>query len=117
MNPVTKVIESYVHNGRVGVLIELGLETTFTAQMEEFTRLAKDLAVHVAAAEPETVEALLQQPFAKDPAMTVGQLLLDASNHLGERITITRFVRWDSQPVLATPPDSPSVAARLRSVR
>jgi elongation factor Ts len=85
--------------------------------MEEVARLAKAIAVHIAAAAPDSVEALLQQPFIKDTAVTVGELLKNTSNQLGERITVTRFVRWDSEtpPTLSTPPDEP-VSARLRSV-
>ena len=49
------VIEAYVHSGRIGVLIELNCETDFVARTEDFKNLAKDLAMHVAAANPEYV--------------------------------------------------------------
>jgi elongation factor Ts len=118
MSPAYRVITSYVHNGRIGVLIELGLQTSFTAGIEEFAQLAKDVAVHVAGARPTSLEALLGQPFVKDAALTVAQLLATASDRLGERITVTRFVRWDTEELLGaspTPSDEPA-AARLRSV-
>ncbi len=47
------VIESYVHGGRIGVLVELNCETDFVARTDDFKVLARDLAMHVAAANPE----------------------------------------------------------------
>ena len=44
-------VTSYVHgNGRIGVLLELNCETDFTARNENFQNLAKDIALHIAAA-------------------------------------------------------------------
>ncbi len=43
------------HGGRIGVLVELNCETDFVANTDEFTRLAKDLAMHIAAARPIAV--------------------------------------------------------------
>ena len=45
-------IGSYIHNGRVGVLIELMCETDFVARNEKFQKLANELALHIAAASP-----------------------------------------------------------------
>ena len=51
-------VASYVHlGGKVGVLIELNCETDFVARNEEFQRLARDLAMHVAASSPIAVSA------------------------------------------------------------
>src|SRR5258708_5625744 len=47
------VIESYVHSGRIGVLVEINCETDFVARTEEFKQFARDIAMHVAAANPE----------------------------------------------------------------
>lgn len=47
------LIEAYIHPGaRLGVLIELRCETDFTARTDEFKRLARDLAMQVAASNP-----------------------------------------------------------------
>jgi len=43
------------HGGRIGVLVELNCETDFVANTEEFQSLARDLAMHVAAAGPLAV--------------------------------------------------------------
>lgn len=48
------LVESYIHaNGRVGTMIVLNCETDFVARNEKFQQLAKDIAMHVAAAQPE----------------------------------------------------------------
>ncbi len=47
------IIESYIHaGGRVGVLLELNCETDFVGRTDGFKALAKDLAMHIAAANP-----------------------------------------------------------------
>lgn len=47
------IIASYIHpGGRVGVLLELNCETDFVARTEDFILLAKELALHIAAASP-----------------------------------------------------------------
>lgn len=48
------LIEAYVHTGnKIGALIELNCETDFVARTETFQNLARDLAMHVAAANPQ----------------------------------------------------------------
>ena len=47
------IIETYIHPGsRVGVLVEVNCETDFVARTDDFKALAKDLALHIAAANP-----------------------------------------------------------------
>lgn len=47
------LVESYIHaGGRVGVLLELNCETDFVARTEDFKNLARDLALHIAGANP-----------------------------------------------------------------
>ncbi|HJO03919.1 MAG TPA: translation elongation factor Ts [Acidobacteriota bacterium] len=49
-------IESYVHmGGKIAVLLELNCETDFVARNEDFVSLARDLAMHVAAANPKHI--------------------------------------------------------------
>ena len=98
------VVESYIHNGnRVGVLLELNCETDFVARTDEFRSLAHDIAMHVAAMDPETVSAkdgedsetsLLDQPFVKDPSKTIQDLVNDSIAKLGENVQIRRFTRF-----------------------
>ena len=98
------VVSAYVHNsGTIGVLLELGCETDFVAKNEEFVALAKDLAMHVCAMSPTSINnedglgeetALLSQSFIKNPDMTVKQRLEGAVQKFGENTQVTRFMRY-----------------------
>lgn len=47
------IIESYIHaGGRIGVLVEVNCETDFVARTDDFKNLVKDIALHIAAANP-----------------------------------------------------------------
>lgn len=47
------IVEAYIHpGGRVGVLVEVNAETDFVARNEAFQRMVKDIAMHIAAADP-----------------------------------------------------------------
>jgi elongation factor Ts len=138
------IVGSYIHmGGKVGVLVELNCETDFVARGEEFQQLVKDIAMHVAAAEPryvsreEVPESVLEkereiaraqakndpkmanksegviekivegrlnkfyeetvlndQPFVKDPAKTIAELVTEKVAKTGERIAVRRFTRY-----------------------
>ena len=50
------IVGQYIHmGGKVGVLVEVNCETDFVARGEEFQTLVKDIAMHIAAAEPRFV--------------------------------------------------------------
>ncbi|MFN2455302.1 MAG: translation elongation factor Ts [Pyrinomonadaceae bacterium] len=137
-------VGSYIHmGGKVGVLVEVNCETDFVARGEEFQQLVKDIAMHIAAAEPRYVSrtevpqesldkerdiaraqakgdpknankpdqvidkivegrlnkyyeeaVLLDQPFVKDPAKTVGDLVTEKIATIKENITVRRFSRY-----------------------
>jgi elongation factor Ts len=62
------LIASYIHaGGRIGVLVEVNCETDFVGRTDEFQKLARDLAMHIAAEQPRWVrtedvpEAVLEQ--------------------------------------------------------
>lgn len=90
-------IGSYVHDGTVGAMVLLGSETDFVAKNPEFTALARELAMQVAAMAPENTEALLAQPFIKDGAQTVHDLLNQATQKFGERIEVSGFERLSAR--------------------
>ncbi len=47
------IVESYIHSGgRIGALVELNCETDFVGRTDDFKALAKELALHIAAANP-----------------------------------------------------------------
>ena len=97
------VVESYIHSGgRIGVLVELNCETDFVARTEDFRTLAHDLAMQVAAMDPDSFAdetsdgsaRLLEQAFIKDPSKTVQDPVTETIARTGENIQIRRFVRF-----------------------
>jgi elongation factor Ts len=46
------LIESYIHMGKIGTLVEVNCETDFVARTEDFKELARDIAMHIAATNP-----------------------------------------------------------------
>jgi len=86
-------VGSYVHEGAIGAMVLLTSETDFVARNPEFVTLARDIAMQVAAMDPENVEKLLAQPFIKDEGKTIQELLSAASQKFGERLEIGRFAR------------------------
>jgi elongation factor Ts len=134
------LVTSYIHaGGKIGVLLEVNCETDFVARTEAFQELVKDIAMHVAAADPrfvrreevssdllereraiyreqalasgkpaQTVErivegklekfyaeaVLLEQPFVKNPDVTVQDRIAEAVAKLGENIRVRRFARF-----------------------
>lgn len=88
-------IASYVHSSStMGTMVELVAETDFVSGNEEFKALARDIAMHITAANPESPEALLEQPFIKNPDMTIRAMIDGAMQKFGEKIEISRFVRF-----------------------
>jgi elongation factor Ts len=133
-------IGSYLHmGGKIGVLVEVNCESDFVARTDDFNDLVKEVAMHIAAADPkwarrEEVPAdavekekaiyraqmerenkpahvidkiiegklgsfysqfvLVDQPSIRDPAVTIGQLVAQASAKTGENIQVSRFVRY-----------------------
>ncbi len=51
------VIYSYIHNGKIGVMVEVNCETDFVAKNNDFMDFAKDVSMHIAASDPKFVKA------------------------------------------------------------
>lgn len=62
------VIGSYLHDNRIGVLVEVNCETDFVARNEIFTALVKDVAMQIAASAPQYVSVDAIPAEAKDTA-------------------------------------------------
>jgi elongation factor Ts len=134
------IIGSYIHmNGKIGVLVEVNCETDFVARNEDFQKLVKDIAMHIAASKPSYVKkedvptefvekekeillaqpdlqskpdsvkekiisgrldkilseiCLMEQPFVKNPDITVSERIKETIAKIGENITVRRFVRF-----------------------
>ncbi len=105
------LIECYVHaGGRIGAMIEINCETDFVARTDVFKDLAHNVAMQVAAMEPECVSqdqlpagseadpkvaCLMLQPYIRDQAITIEDLVNQAIGKVGENIKISRFARFE----------------------
>jgi elongation factor Ts len=49
------VIDSYVHSGRIGVVVEVNCETDFVARLDDFKKVAHEIAMQIAAMSPKYV--------------------------------------------------------------
>lgn len=154
------VIGTYLHPGsQLGVMLEVNCESDFVARTDDFQQLVHDVAMQIAAADPQFLRkedvtpalldkekeiardraraegkpekildkivegrlakyyeevCLYEQPFIKDNAVTVGQLIAAKVGKLGENIAIARFVRMkvgDSSLAAAEQVSQPSPAA------
>lgn len=89
------LIISYIHaGGRIGVLVEVNCETDFVARTFEFKNLCQEVAMQIAALEPQTVEELLKQEYIRDVSKTVEELIKTIIVKTGENIQVARFVRF-----------------------
>jgi len=105
------LVEAYIHTaGRIGAMVELNCETDFVARTEEFKELAHCLAMQVAAQSPRFIseeeipegadvepqeDCLLLQPYIKDPARTVKDIIVETIARVGENIRVSRFTRYE----------------------
>ncbi len=89
------LIKSYVHNGRVGVLLKLGSETDFVAKNDDFKELAHELCLQIASMDPEDRDELLEQPYIKDQGKTVKEVIDKAVGKIGENIQVAEFTRYE----------------------
>ncbi len=88
-------LEAYIHHGnKIGVVVEVNCETDFVARSEDFCKFTRDLALHIAAMNPENVQALLQQPYVKDQGKNIQDLLNELVAKIGENIVVGRFARF-----------------------
>lgn len=89
------LVESYIHGGgKVGSLVYLACETDFVAKTDEFKNLAKELAMQVAAMNPESIDELIKQEYIRDSGKTVKILVDEVISKTGENIQIKKFERF-----------------------
>lgn len=89
------LVESYVHSGRLGALIELNCETDFVARTEDFKQLAREIAMQAAANGAEDSETLRQQSYNRDTSKTIEDLINDTIAKVGENIVLRRVSRFE----------------------
>lgn len=104
------MIDSYVHAGRIGAVVEINCETDFVARTEEFQALAHEIAMQIVATNPKVVSVdelsededgdraqlvLLEQPYIRDGSKTIKQLINETIGKTGENIQVRRFSRFE----------------------
>jgi elongation factor Ts len=105
-------VGSYIHmGGKVGVLVELNCETDFVARTDEFQALVKDIAMHIAAAEPRYVtrEEVPGEVLDKEREITRAQIANDPKNankpeQVIEKIVEGRLNKFFEETVLLDQP-------------
>lgn len=89
------LLESYIHNNRVGILLEIRSETDFVAHSDPFKELSRNIAMHIAAMDPQSVNDLLKQPYVRDESKTVEEIVKSVIAKVGENIRVERFCRYE----------------------
>jgi elongation factor Ts len=115
------IVGSYIHmGGKVGVLVELNCETDFVARGEEFQQLVKDIAMHIAAAEPRYVtrEEIPANVLDKEREIARAQAMNDPKmankpEQVIEKIVDGRLNKFYEETVLV---DQPFVKAPEKTV-
>ena len=115
------VVGSYIHmGGKVGVLVEVNCETDFVARGEEFQQLVKDIAMHIAAAEPRYVsrEEVTADTLDKEREIARAQAKNDPKNankpdQLIDKIVEGRLNKFYEEFVLL---DQPFIKAPEKTV-
>jgi elongation factor Ts len=95
-------IEVYIHHdAKSGVLVELNCETDFVARNEEFKQLAKDLALHIMAANPAYVrrEDVPEEVVAEQKRIFMSQVG-DKPVNIQEKIAQGKLDAWFGESVL-----------------
>lgn len=88
------IVEAYVHaNKKIGVLAELLCETDFVARNPLFSELAHEVAMHIAAMDPQSDSELLSQAYVRDQELTIERLIAQYIAKLGENIKVGKFYR------------------------
>ena len=81
------IIETYVHgNKRVGVMLEIRSETDFVSRNEEFSKLAHEIALHIAAMNPSYISSDSIPELAKEEAK---KLFITEAANLGKTAEMT----------------------------
>lgn len=98
------LIESYVHSGRIGVVVEVNCETDFVARLPEFKEFAHQIAMQIAAMSPKypTLEDVPSDIFeAKKAELLASDSLTGKPADIAEKIVDGQLKKHFSEQVLA----------------
>ena len=96
LNRETKagLVDSYIHSDKkVGVLLKLQCESDFVARSDDFSKLAHELCLQIAASVED--KSLLKQAWIKDQKRTVKDLIDEYIAKFGENIIVEKFIRYE----------------------
>jgi elongation factor Ts len=95
-------VQSYIHaNGKIGVLVEVDCETDFVARNDDFVEFGRDLALHIAAAQPVAVsdEDVPAEDLERERRIAEEQAA-DKPENVRERIVQGKLDKWLGEVVL-----------------
>lgn len=101
------MIHSYVHSGRIGVLVEVNCETDFVARTDEFKAFVNDIALHVAASAPQFLDGDEVSQDAKDKELDLVMKELENEGkpkEMVEKIAQGKMAKWESTVTLMGQP-------------
>jgi elongation factor Ts len=99
-------VQSYIHaGGTLGVLVEVNCETDFVARNEDFTGFARDIAMHIAAANPlyVTTEDVPEDAVEAEKRVFAEQAS-DKPENVREKIVEGKLRKWYEEVVLLEQP-------------
>ncbi len=101
------LVESYIHGGRIGVLVEVNSETDFVAKNAEFQTFVKDIAMHIAAENPLYVkkEEVPEEVIQKEKEFLTKQALAEGKpENIVEKMVSGRISKYYNEICLLEQP-------------
>ncbi|MBR5914438.1 MAG: elongation factor Ts [Selenomonadaceae bacterium] len=88
-------VAAYVSaDGKIGAMAEINCETDFTANNENFRALVKEITEQIAKVNPADIDALNESKIGKKK---VADLVTEATATIGEKISVRRFIRYETK--------------------
>jgi elongation factor Ts len=96
------VVQSYIHaTGKIGVLVEVDCETDFVARNDDFQEFARDVALHIAAANPSYVtEDQVPDELREAEQRIYAEQAQDKPEQARPKIVEGRWRKWLEENVL-----------------
>ena len=101
------LVESYVHSGRIGVIVEVNCETDFVARLPEFKEFAHQIAMQIAAMAPAyaTMDDIPSEVYqAKKTELLESDSLKSKPENMREQIVEGQLKKHFAEQVLAEQP-------------
>ena len=91
------LVDSYIHNGRIGVLIEVNTETDFVAKNDEFKQFVKDMTMQIAASNPKyvSIEDVPEEEVEKEREILTHQAVNEGKpEHIAKKMVEGRIGKF-----------------------